>query len=52
MKNRAPSPLTFRCTSSEAITLAEAARIAGVSRSRLIRKGALAAAAEALAACQ
>jgi uncharacterized protein (DUF1778 family) len=45
---RKNNPLTFRCSPSEAIEIAEASRIAGISRSGLIRKGALAAAAEAM----
>jgi uncharacterized protein (DUF1778 family) len=49
MRKYIPAPLTFRCSSNEAIALAEAARIKGVSRSSLIRHAALAAAAEAIA---
>lgn len=49
MRKHIPAPLTFRASNSEAIALAEAARIKGVSRSSLIRRAALAAAAEALA---
>lgn len=40
-----PPPLSFRCSPSDAVALAEAAALAGCSRSELIREGALALAA-------
>lgn len=49
MRKYIPAPLTFRASNSEAIALAEAARIKGVSRSSLIRRAALAEAAAVLA---
>jgi uncharacterized protein (DUF1778 family) len=49
MRKHIPAPLTFRCSNNEAIELAEAARIKGISRGSLIRRAALAAAADAIA---
>lgn len=44
--------LNFRATSAEALLLTQAAEVAGVQRSTLLRRAALKAATEALAACQ
>jgi uncharacterized protein (DUF1778 family) len=49
MRKYIPAPLTFRASSGEAVALAEAARIKGISRSSLIRRAAIEAANEALA---
>lgn len=44
--------LNFRATSAEALLLTQAAEVAGVQRSTLLRRAALKAASEALAGCQ
>jgi hypothetical protein len=44
--------LNFRATSAEALLLTQAAEMAGVQCSTLLRRAALQAATEALAACQ
>jgi uncharacterized protein (DUF1778 family) len=44
--------ITFRATTGEALLLAQAAELAGVQRSTLLRRAALREAMEALAACQ
>jgi uncharacterized protein (DUF1778 family) len=49
---RKSSHVTFRATSAEALLLTQAAEMAGVQRSTLLRRAALQAAAEALKACQ
>jgi len=36
-----PAPISFRCSSAQAITIAEAASALGCSRSELIRDGVL-----------
>jgi uncharacterized protein (DUF1778 family) len=47
-KKRRRSPLSFRCNRRDAVLLAQAAQAQGISRGRLIRVAALAAAAEVL----
>jgi len=44
--------ITFRATKGEALLLTQAAEVAGVQRSTLLRRAALREAMEALAACQ
>jgi uncharacterized protein (DUF1778 family) len=44
--------LNFRATSAEALLLTQAAEVAGIQRSTLLRRAALKAASEALAGCQ
>jgi uncharacterized protein (DUF1778 family) len=49
---RKAAHVTFRATSAEALLLTQAAEVAGIQRSTLLRRAALQAATEALAACQ
>ena len=44
--------VTFRATTAELVLLTQAAEVSGVQRSTLLRRVALQAATEALAACQ
>lgn len=44
--------VTFRATTAELVLLTQAAEVSGVQRSTLLRRAALQAATEALAACQ
>ena len=44
--------VTFRTTTAELVLLTQAAEVSGVQRSTLLRRAALQAATEALAACQ